>query len=110
MLGAINRAQQSYRWERAVFADDIAKLDLKVSGKFYNYSIASGNATDTVARTTAQQEDLRVSSAAVSIDSGTFNQVICESQNTVILNTSAILPTGGNGAPLGCPGSYRKVE
>jgi type IV pilus assembly protein PilA len=109
-LGAINRAQQAYRWERNIFADNMAKLDLKVNGKFYSYSITSGNATDTVARTTAQQEGLRVSSAAVTIDSNAFNQVICESQNTVILNTSAILPTGGSGTPLGCPGGYKNIE
>jgi type IV pilus assembly protein PilA len=110
VLGAINRVQQSYRWERGVFSDDIAKLDLKMNGKFYSYAIASGNAIDTVARATTQQEGLRVSSAAVTINSSAFNQVLCESQNTVILNTSAILPTGGSGTPLGCPGGYKQIE
>ncbi|MCG9891439.1 MAG: prepilin-type N-terminal cleavage/methylation domain-containing protein [Thermosynechococcaceae cyanobacterium MS004] len=109
-LGAINRSQQSYRWERGVFADNVAKLDLRFNGKFYSYSIVSSNATDTVAITTAQEEGLRVSSGAVTIDSGAFKQIICESQTTEILNASASLPTGGGGTPLDCPGGYRVVE
>lgn len=110
VLGAINRSQQSYRWERGTFADDITKLDLRFSGKFYNYAIVSGNAVDAVARTTAQEQDLRVSSSAVSIHNGSFSQIICESQTTAALNASASLPTGGGGAPWSCPGGYRVVE
>jgi type IV pilus assembly protein PilA len=109
-LGSVNRSQQAYRWEHGTFADDITKLDLKVDGKFYMYSIVAGDATDSTARTISQQDGLRVASAAITLDSGVFKHIICESQNTQILNTSAVLPTGGAGVSLDCPIGYNNIN
>ncbi len=109
-LGSINRSQQAYRWEYGTFADNIIKLDIKINGKFYTYSIPYGSATDTVARANTQDDGLRVLSAAVTLQSGTFTQVICESQETQLLNTAATIPSGGGGTPLGCPSGYQIIN
>jgi type IV pilus assembly protein PilA len=105
-LGTINRSQQAYRLERNVFSNALTNLDAKVSGKFYSYSVTSGNATDAVAISTSQQAGLKVSSAAVVQSGDTFKQIICESNSTQPLNTSATVPTGDSGSVLGCPSNY----
>jgi type IV pilus assembly protein PilA len=109
-LGTINRSQQAYRLERNAFSNDLANLDSKISGKFYSYSVTSGNATDAAAIATSQQAGLKVSSAAVVQNSDNFTQIVCESIGTQPLNTSATVPTGGGGAALGCPSGYTSMQ
>jgi type IV pilus assembly protein PilA len=109
-LGTINRSQQAYRLERSTFSNDLTTLDVKISGKFYSYSVTSGNATEAVAITTSQQVGLKISSAAVAQNGDIFTQIICESISTQPLNTSATVPTGGGGAAFGCPSGYTSSQ
>jgi type IV pilus assembly protein PilA len=109
-LGTINRSQQAYRLESGTFANNITNLDIKINGKFYSYSVNSGNITDANAIATSQQPGLKVSSAAVVQNSDTFTQIICESTSTQPLSTSATVPTGGAGTALGCSVGYVNMQ
>ena len=109
-LGTINRSQQAYRLERSIFSNNLANLDVKIRGKFYGYSVTSSNATDAVAISTSQQAGLKVSSAAVVQNGDTFTQIICESLNTQLANTSATVPTGGGGSALECASDYNNMQ
>lgn len=109
-LGALNRTQQSYRWETNRFASNILLLDVKLSGKFYDYSIVSGNATDTQAITTTKQDGLKASSSAVTQNGDQFSQIICESKDIQSNNTSGTVPMGGSGTPLGCPANFNLIN
>jgi type IV pilus assembly protein PilA len=109
-LGSINRAQQSYRWEKGRFANNLANLDVKPSAKFYSYLITTGNTTDAAATTTTRQEELKASSSAVTISGDVLIQIICESQDIQIGGTSALVPTGGNGAGFDCPTNYSVID
>jgi type IV pilus assembly protein PilA len=109
-LGALNRSQQSYRWETNKFASSILLLDVKLSGKFYNYNIVSGDSTDTQAITITKQDGLKASSSAVTQNGDQFLQIICESQDIQANNTSGTIPTGGSGTPLQCPANFKAIQ
>jgi type IV pilus assembly protein PilA len=109
-MGSLNRSQQAYRWEHGRFTNQLNNLDVKLTNKYYNYSIVSGDTNDTRAITISQQPDLKVSSGAVSQNNDVFSQIICESVNTQSINTSAAIPTGGSGLPLGCPSNYTIID
>ncbi len=86
VLGAINRAQQAYRYEQFTFANDLLFLDVDLPDKFYDYTAVSP-VTDTYVEQTATaraayDEDLKnYAAAATQPNSYTFNQIICESRN-----------------------------
>jgi type IV pilus assembly protein PilA len=109
-LGAINRAQQAYRWENNTFADNLSLLDIKVDGKFYSYSMASANVTDAKVITSSKQDGLKISSGGVTQNGDKFLQIVCESSNIYIVNTSAVEPTGGGGTSLTCPSGYSLIN
>jgi type IV pilus assembly protein PilA len=109
-LGALNRSQQSYRWENNKFANSLLLLDVKLNSKLYDYNIVSGDATDTQAVAITRQDGLKVSSSAVTQNGDQFNQIICESQDIQNNNTSGTVPTGGSGSSLGCPASFNLIN
>ncbi len=109
-LGSINRAQQSYRWEKGRFANNLESLEVKPSSKFYSYLITIGNTTDTAATTTTRQEELKASSSAVTMSGDILIQITCESQDIQVGGTSALVPTGGNGSALDCPTNYFVID
>jgi type IV pilus assembly protein PilA len=83
LLGSINRAQQSYRFESGTFAPDElslkALLSLDTTNNFYNYTISG---TTNTARVSADPTNgsFRVYDAGIAIGSDTkIVQVICES-------------------------------
>jgi type IV pilus assembly protein PilA len=80
-IGAINRSQQSYRNENKAFASTLADLDIRLSGKYYSYTISSANSSSaTVATTlTALTPNLKTYSGGVAQVGDFFGQVICES-------------------------------
>jgi type IV pilus assembly protein PilA len=94
ILGTINRSQQAYRLENNTFAGVLTNLDAKISGNFYTYSLGAGaTTTQATAISTNNLSGLKVSSSLVSQTGDTFNQIICESNDTQLLNTSAAVPS-----------------
>jgi type IV pilus assembly protein PilA len=106
-LGAINRAQQVYRFEKQVFAPDLSALasqGMNVNGKFYMYSVTGGNDTATVLADPGS-DDLKVYAAGVVKDTNqTVVQIICESiqpkgspsNNTAVTNLVVGPPANAN--------------
>jgi type IV pilus assembly protein PilA len=109
-LGTINRSQQAYRLEKNIFASDLTNLDVKVTGKFYSYSIESGSATTASAITTPTgiTSNMKVSSSFVDQYNDTFRQVICESNDTSAI--AALAPTSGAALPSSCPTGYSLIQ
>jgi type IV pilus assembly protein PilA len=103
MLGTINRSQQAYRLENGAFASDIANLDAKVNGKFYAFSVGSGNTSDATALAQNNQTGLKISSTAVNQSGDVFTQIMCESNTTQLANSSPSLPAAG---ATSCPPNY----
>jgi type IV pilus assembly protein PilA len=81
-LGAINRAQQVYRFDKQVFAPDLntlASQGMKVIGKNYLYSV-TGSIDTATALADPNSTDLKVYAAGVMMNTDqTVVQVICES-------------------------------
>ena len=105
-LGTINRSQQAYRLESNVFADDMTRLDAKITGKFYSYSIPGASATTASAITTptAVATGLKVASSFVNQTGDTFTQIICESTNTSA--AAAAAPTSATA----CAANYVPIQ
>jgi type IV pilus assembly protein PilA len=80
-IGAINRAQQSYRNESKVFASAVTDLDIRMSGKYYSYAIGSANSSSATveATLTTLTPNLKTYSGGVAQVGDFFGQVICES-------------------------------
>lgn len=83
-LGAINRAQQAYRLEKATFAND-TNLPVKVSGQYYDFAISSLGPTGALheanAKTNYTNDILDYRSSVGQTADGTFSAIVCE-QNT----------------------------
>jgi type IV pilus assembly protein PilA len=109
-LGAINRSQQAYRLEKNTFANDLTSLDVKVTGKFYSYSVQSGSATTASAITTPTgiAANVKVSSSFVDQLGDTFRQVICESNDTSV--GAALAPSSGASIISSCPPAYSLMQ
>lgn len=109
-LGSINRSQQSYRWENNTFANSVTSLDIKLDGKFYDYSIPSSSATDAKTVTISTQNDLKIFSAGIMQQGDRITAIVCESNNIQLLGTTAISPNGGSGTEFSCPVNYDEIE
>jgi type IV pilus assembly protein PilA len=85
-LGTMNRSQQSYRLENNVFADNATRLDARITGKFYTYSVTGGGVADgagaTTTPTNGTTDGLKVASAFAAQSGDVFTQAICESPDT----------------------------
>ncbi len=86
-LGALNRAQQAYYFEKASFADDMVKLgtDLTFSSKIYNYSI-SGPVSNTEVHHQASPQalytgDVKTVTSAVYRTGNGFKALLCIGNN-----------------------------
>jgi type IV pilus assembly protein PilA len=93
ILGTINRSQQAYRLERNTFANNLSDLDAKISGNFYSYAINAAGINTASAITTSNLVGLKVSSSLVDQNGDTFNQIVCETNSTQAINTSAAAPS-----------------
>lgn len=84
-LSAIGQAQQAYFFEKATFADNIAKLDVSVRGNYYNFpNPTTVDANKVKHQATAQNaaaNSIRSYSLGVYHDStsGQFSIVLCQS-------------------------------
>jgi type IV pilus assembly protein PilA len=110
-IGSINRNQQAYRMERGRFANNLLALDLGMPGKYYTYAIAadlSGNYAS--ATSTAQSDDLKGVSGGIIQLNGVFEQIICESESVVPVNTTASVPTQAEVQGQSCPSEYTIME
>lgn len=107
VLGTINRSQQAYRLENRTFANDVADLDAKVSGKFYTFSVGSGNISDATALAQNNQAGLKISSSAVNQNGDVFKQIMCESNTTQLANISPNSPAAGAAS---CPANYVNMQ
>ena len=120
-LGTINRAQQAYRLENNEMADALTRLDARISGKFYSYSIV--NKTDDTATAFADNQtndDLRNYIAGVNQVPGTdtveefFGSIICESvdnDETVDATVAGTITLPVEATPDGaCPTDFDLVD
>jgi type IV pilus assembly protein PilA len=108
MLGTMNRAQQSYRYENGLFATSIANLKVSgmaVSGRYYDFSV-SGTTNTVLMNATPIQTDFKVYSSGVAIGSNdNFAQIICESlevSGAPTDNTAIAQLTSGVSASASC--------
>jgi type IV pilus assembly protein PilA len=106
-LGTVNRSQQSYRLENNVFANNITRLDARITGKFYTYAVTGGGvAAGAGATTTPENGDtdgLKVYSAYAAQAADVFTQAICESPDTQGTISSTMSSTS-------CPTGYRNIN
>ncbi|TVQ46105.1 MAG: hypothetical protein EA365_06380 [Gloeocapsa sp. DLM2.Bin57] len=103
-VATINRSQQAYHFERQTFATDINQLGVVIPDNPY-YSQPIIASTDNLATVivNAQQDDLRSFSGAITYNEGTYNQIICQSDNSgttinapSLENSQLICPSGSS--------------
>lgn len=101
-LGAINRAQQTYRLEKATFGT-LANLPIKVSGQYYDFAGGANDAALAAMTATAKSEfdaDILNYGSAVSYSVGEVGSIICE-ESTLAAGTAAPGVTATNACPSG---------
>jgi type IV pilus assembly protein PilA len=82
-VGTINRAQQSYHFERQVFAADEPQLGVSVTTNYYGLTITPNKGVDaTVAAdaSSAEQDGLRNYAGGIAFDAGQYSTVVCQSE------------------------------
>lgn len=106
-LGAINRAQQTYRLEKATFAI-LTRLPIAVNGEYYDFTGGANNAVfashSAIAQTTYSNDIRDYGSAVNQTTTGEFASIICE---TDVPGTS--LGTIAAGAAT-CPANHDEVK
>lgn len=125
-LGTINRSQQAYYLEKKVFSTNLAGLDAKVNGKFYQFEVPTpANANDSLtfatARANVTSSSVKASSSRVNQSADVFSQIVCESETTfsgtvaapvdadVPLSVARPNPTSGD-LQGGCASGYVALE
>ena len=107
-LGAINRAQQAYRLERASFGGQ-SRLPITVTGQYYSFTGGADSATfasHSATALTSYTNDVRDYGSAVAQDAaGNFDNAICEMDHptrglTALTGTGAALSCGGNSSEI----------
>lgn len=109
-MGAINRAQQAYRWENNTFATDITHLNIRLNSKFYDYDVINSSSSDAKSVTTSKVEELKALSAAISQSGDSTSAIVCESNEVQVQGSIATAPIGGAGVPFSCPANYDLIE
>jgi type IV pilus assembly protein PilA len=116
-LGALHRSLQSYRFQNFAFPAAISSLDLRLTGRFYTYSLSridANNATTsaTIAAGTSVRELVHFDGAVYqNTSTDFFGQAICQSFTFGDNPGGAVAPTG-NGARGSCsdPTSARLID
>lgn len=109
-LGALNRAQQSYRLENGSFGA-LASLDATVTGKNFSYAVSgTPSATDANMTGTPVAKDVKGYASRVAQDaSNNFKSIICET--TANSAAAAGVPTGvAADAALACAASSQETK
>ncbi|MBE9018738.1 hypothetical protein C7Y66_07145 [Chroococcidiopsis sp. CCALA 051] len=88
MLSALGQAQQAYFFEKAIFADDLTKLDIAIKdnrGNYYSFpnpTVADANKVKHQATSLNPAASItRNYSLGIYNNSGQFSLVLCQSQN-----------------------------
>lgn len=102
-LGAINRSQQAYRFENQTFSNQVSNLDVRVTNKFYVYSVSSSTENTAAHQTIPQNSDLKQYSSWVEQNGDIFTQFVCESNETS-LGASSTMTSGS------CPINYKNID
>ena len=102
-IGAINRSQQAYRFENQAFSNRISNLDVRITEKFYNYTVNSSTQNSASHGTIPLETDLKQYSSWVEQNSDVFTHLICESNET---STSASATMSSVTCPLG----YKTID
>lgn len=102
-LGAINRAQQTYRLEKASFGTIGATgtLPIKVSGQYYDFAGGANSQTFAAMTATAKSEydaDILNYGSGVSYNVGEVGTIICE-DNALAASNAAPAVTGTASCP-----------
>jgi type IV pilus assembly protein PilA len=117
-VGAINRAQQAFHFERQTFEnkglDNTAlgknnPLGVIVSSPYYNFKTSAGNAADVnveAAPVNASKDGVRTYSGATNFDStaGLYINKVCQSDQ---IGTAITTPAAGAAS---CPTSYVEIK
>ncbi len=112
-LGALNRAQQGYRLEKATFGV-LGNLPIALTGQYYTFTgPAAADATfasHSANATTTYQNDIKDYGSAVGqTTAGAFANIICESK---LVNGATAAPaiTHTSGASLTCDTTAEEVR
>jgi type IV pilus assembly protein PilA len=112
-VGSINRAQQSYHFERRIFAGAENALGLKVSPGTNLDNVVFSGPSATIAtvysrNAEASQDGTRAYSGATTFDTatGTYTSIVCQ---TTSIAVDGLVPTG-SGAGLSCPGGSEQLQ
>jgi type IV pilus assembly protein PilA len=115
-LGAINRAQQAYRLEKATFGT-LANMPIKVSGEYYTYTSGSPGGVNPGAgmqyfmwhdadAINQYQNDIKDYSSAVAQDNaGRFKAIVCGGLDPSTSNVQIDPGTATDANAMNCDGS-----
>jgi type IV pilus assembly protein PilA len=82
-VGTINRAQQSYHFERQSFAADQEQLGVSVTTNYYGLTItpvAGDSATVAAEASSAEQDGLRNYAGSIAFSAGQYSTAVCQSE------------------------------
>ncbi|PSF34469.1 pili assembly chaperone [Aphanothece hegewaldii CCALA 016] len=90
-LGALNRAQQAYRLEKATFANAMTRLPIQMdSGQYYTVTVVGGTvvgANHLASSLPAYTNDIKDYTSAVGqLADGTYSAIVCEQNTNPSLN------------------------
>ena len=92
-MGAINRSQQAYHFEKQTFTDDLDnatlsdpgnKLGVVVESEYYSFSTTqddSNNSTVAAGPSDANNDGVRSYAGAISFDAGAYDTAVCQSDD-----------------------------
>ena len=104
-VGAVTRAQQAYRIEKATFASEWSDLEIGIPAETqdYTYSLSASSETTTTIAAEAEAPELRDYSGGVVVleDSGQTSTAACQTKKP---GGSVILPTLDRSIGAGCEG------
>ena len=104
-VGAVQRAQQSYRIDKQSFAPNVDVLEIGIPTQTDNYTYAfnTGKDTTTFLATTSDPTALKgFSSGVVVVSSGQTSAISCQTQKTQTV-TSLAAPTLNTSSGASCP-------
>jgi type IV pilus assembly protein PilA len=117
-LSLINKSQQAFRLENKTMAPNISSLEVKISGKFYRYSVGASdadNATATALLNPSISTDIKNYSAAITqvpsagTQSEFFGSIICETLQNNTAPTAGTPPASPNTQGT-CPASMTQID
>ena len=112
-VGAVQRAQQSYRIEKAAFAPDVTTLEIGIPTQTdnYTYDIKAAKDTTTFLATTSDPTALKgFSSGVVVVSSGQTSAISCQTKNTQTISSLAAPTLTATGTSSGASCATGNME